>query len=175
MRWRQRRLKRDVGSSMQPQEPDPDALWRYYQRGYHCLVRSGVYFRRLLRPALSHVYFHRAVPLLEEYARVNSGQDEFPAGYREKLEACPLTLRDLLHLDYAICLGYAEAIAAERAPSEVLPILTWPGPPGDSAIFVSVDADTVSEPEEDLLGDLDAEDLEGMTDDDEEPKPPFDL
>ena len=71
-------------------------------------MRSGVYFRQILRPVLSHAYFQRALPLLHEYAAANHRDVELPPGFRERLDACPLSPRDLLHLDYAICLGYVE-------------------------------------------------------------------
>src|SRR5436309_12391970 len=87
---------------MQIEELDNDTLWRCYQRGYHCMIRSGLYFRQLVRPALSHVNFQRALPILVVYARANHNDDDLPPGFSDQMEACPLTLRDLLHLDYAI-------------------------------------------------------------------------
>src|SRR5579859_2877485 len=151
----------------------PDLLWRYYQRGYHCLVRSGLYFRQVLRPALSHVYFQRAVPLLVEYARANRGQADLPPGFSDQLEACPLTPRDLLHLDYAICLGYAEARSEDLTDRSALPVLDWPGPGGSNGVFLSVDAE-IAEPDPIDWDDEDSESL-GDESDDEGSKPPFDL
>src|ERR1051326_8388256 len=106
----------------------PDALWRYYQRGYHCLVRNGLYFRQLLRPALSHVYFLRALPLLLDYARANHGTGDLPVEFSNEMEKCPLTPRDLLHLDYAICLGYAESLGSNPKLLAAMPMMDWPGP-----------------------------------------------
>jgi len=156
---------------METENVAPDLLWSYYQRGYYCLVRSGLYFRQVLRPALSHVYFQRAVPLLMEYARANRGQAELPPGFGEQLEACPLTPRDLLHLDYAICLGYAEAQGNDPARRTALTVLDWPGPGGSNGVFLSVDAE-VAQPELAEWED-DADSLNEEPDDD--PKPPFDL
>src|SRR5690348_63806 len=76
-RWQRNRSV----ESMNFDDLEPDALWRYYQRGYHCLVRSGRYFRQILRPALSHVFFLRAMPLLLEYSRANRGQADLPPGF----------------------------------------------------------------------------------------------
>lgn len=166
---------------MNIEELDPDALWRYYQRGYHCLVRSGLYFRQLLRPALSHVYFHRAVPLLQQYARANRGDEDLPPGFGDQLEACPLTPRDLLHLDYAICLGYAEAQGNDSRLLSLLPVLDWPGPVGHSGLFIAADAimapdgevvtETYDEFEDEEEDDEDGMDEEG----DEDGDTPFDL
>lgn len=159
---------------MNLEELDPDALWRYYQRGYHCLVRSGLYFRQLLRPALSHVYFHRAVPLLMQYARANHGDDDLPPGFGDQLEACPLTPRDLLHLDYAICLGYAESLGSDPLALQTLPVMEWPGPSGHSGIFIAADA--ILNTDAEILPD-DFEDLDEDTDeeDDNGDPEPFDL
>jgi len=156
----------------------PGTLWGYYQRGYHCLVRSGLYFRQVLRPALSHVYFQRAVPLLVQYARANRGNGDLPPGFGDRMEACPLTARDLLHLDYAICLGYAEAQGTDPEALSMLPLLDWPGPGGTNGIFIAADAlSTVV-----TLGiEFDAESNEDEDDDEDEPEndensnPPFDL
>ncbi len=153
----------------------PDLLWRYYQRGYHCLVRNGLYFRQVLRPALSHVYFQRAVPLLVEYARASRGSGDLPPGFGDQLEACPLTPRDLLHLDYAICLGYVEMLAENPKTLAGLPVLDWPGPGGSNGIFIAADA-TIS------LGSLVEEYDEEFEEEEEEEddgdtgsEPPFDL
>jgi hypothetical protein len=160
----------------------PDILWRYYQRGYHSLVRSGLYFRQVLRPALSHVYFQRAVPLLVEYARANRGLGDLPPGFGDQLEACPLTPRDLLHLDYAICLGYAEAQGTDPKALATLPLLDWPGPGGSNGLFIAADAPAIIGALErmgleKLMNDLEIEEEdEGVEDDgDEESKPPYDL
>ena len=154
-----------------------DALWRYYQRGYHSLVRSGLYFRQVLRPALSHVYFQRAVPLLVEYARANHADGELPPGFSDQMEACPLTPRDLLHLDYAICLGYAETQGLDPSNLSLLPVLNWPGPGGSNGIFIAADAPGGSG---DVFVKMEGEDPfeiddEDEADDENEPKPPFDL
>ena len=153
----------------------PDTLWRYYQRGYYSLMRSGIYFRSILRPALSHVYFQRALPLLAEYAQANRTEGDLPPGFGDRLEACPLTPRDLLHLDYAICLGYAET---EQAHSGELPetsVMGWPGLGVDNGIFVPADAlrsfRVEAFMEEFQSSDEDFSDEE----DDDESKPPFDL
>ena len=94
--------------SMKLEDLGPDALWHCYQRGYNNLIRSGLYFRQILRPVISHTSFQRAMPLLAEYAEANRTDSDLPPGFRDRLDACPLSPRDLLHLDYAICLGYAE-------------------------------------------------------------------
>ncbi len=165
---------------MQIEELEQDALWRYYQRGYHCLIRSGLYFRQILRPALSHVYFQRAVPLFVEYARANHGSGDLPAGFTEQLSACPLSPRDLLHLDYAICLGYAEAQGHFNATLTELPVMAWPGLGGVNGVFIAADAHLLAEmtspimPEEDPFDDLD-DDLMDSDDEDDGSKPPFDL
>jgi hypothetical protein len=159
----------------------PDILWRYYQRGYHSLVRSGLYFRQVLRPALSHVYFQRAVPLLVEYARANRGQGDLPPGFGDQLEACPLTARDLLHLDYAICLGYAEAQGNDPVALAALPLLDWPGPSGSNGLFIAADAPgtgSLDRLEFDVVigePDLDDEDADNEDNGDDDTKPPFDL
>lgn len=142
----------------------PDRLWRYYQRGYHCLVRNGLYFRDVLRPALSHVYFQRAVPLLVTYARVSRGQMDLPPGFGEQLQACPLTPRDLAHLDYAICLGYAEE-SGRSAGVSTAPMLDLPT--AAAALFAELGG----------LDDLqdEMEKLDSEESDENEPKPPFDL
>ena len=152
----------------------PDILWRYYQRGYSSLVRSGLYFRQVLRPALSHVYFQRAVPLLVEYARANHANGELPPGFGDQMEACPLTPRDLLHLDYAICLGYAEAQGLDPSSLAFLPVLDWPGPGGSNGVFIAADAPGGPDlpfMEEDPFEMEEDDDM----DDEDEPKPPFDL
>lgn len=158
----------------------PETLWRYYQKGYHTLVRSGLYFRQVLRPALSHVYFKRAVPLLIEYARANQKDTDLPPGFGDQMEACPLTPRDLLHMDYAICLGYAEVKGHDPQALGNQPVLEWPGAAGSNGIFIAADA-AIHHSE------LDDEDpfnnLDNENDDDEdegedgggESKPPFDL
>ncbi|HZO89410.1 MAG TPA: hypothetical protein VFB38_13855 [Chthonomonadaceae bacterium] len=163
--------------AMHLEELEPDLLWRYYQRGYNCLVRSGRYFRQVLRPALSHVYFRRALPLLVEYARANHGDGDLPASFGEQMEACPLTPRDLLHLDYAICLGYAEAQSEGLTPT-VAPVLEWPGPNISHALFIAVDIGGAGEPPgvAEEYADLEEElEEEGEEDEEEDPTPPFDL
>jgi hypothetical protein len=162
---------------MHIEDLNPDALWHYYQRGYTCLVRSGLYFRQLLRPALSHVYFQRAVPLLQEYARANHGTCELPPGFGDQLQACPLTPRDLLHLDYAICLGYAEAMGRNPLTLAQFPVLEWPGPNGHNGLFIAADAILTETEVEMSLEEF--EEVEEMLDEDEaddnETNPPFDL
>jgi hypothetical protein len=150
---------------------DSETLWTYYQKGYHCLIRSGRYFRQVLRPALSHVYFQRAMPLLVEYARANHGTDDLPPGFGDQLAACPLTARDLLHLDYAISLGMAEmqGTAFKRKPND--PILRWPGPEGEAGDFIAADALLVQEIDEIE----EAYEDEYIEDEDEGGIPPFDL
>ena len=158
---------------MEHDNVQPELLWRYYQRGYHSLVCSGLYFRQVLRPALSHVYFQRAVPLLVEYALANHRNKELPPGFGDQMEACPLTPRDLLHLDYAICLGYAEAQGYDPTTPAVLPVLDWPGPGGSNGIFIAADAPggNTSRFIEEAFEDEDEE----TEAEENEPKPPFDL
>lgn len=158
-------------------ELEPDALWWYYQRGYHSLVRSGRYFRQILRPALSHIFFLRAMPLLREYNRANRGKGDLPPGFGDQMAACPLTASDLLHLDYAICLGFAEAQGNNPNLLATLPVLEWPGPGGSNGIFIASDALLVSEIEEIEEDFLDDGDMDFPDDEDEsgEPGPPFDL
>ena len=152
-----------------------EVLWRYYQSGYHSLVRSGLYFRQVLRPALSHVYFQRAVPLLVEYARANHANGELPPGFSDQMEACPLTPRDLLHLDYAICLGYAEALGIDPSSLSLLPVLDWPGPGGSNGVFIAADAPGGGERFIEMEPEDSFEMDEDDSDDENEPKPPFDL
>ena len=164
---------------MQLENLEPELMWRYYQRGYHCLMRSGLYFRQVLRPALSHIYFQRAVPLLVVYARANHGHGELPPGFGDQMEACPLSPRDLLHLDYAISLGYAEAVGNDLNVLALSPVMEWPGPGGSSGLFIAADAllrgDTLAG-ENGLDG---FEDEFEQTDDgdtsDDDPPTPFDL
>lgn len=160
---------------MNIEELEPDALWRYYQRGYHCLIRSGLYFRQVLRPALSHVYFLRAMPLLVEYARANHGRADLPPGFGDQMEACPLTPRDLLHLDYAISLGLAESQGHGTHDGGSMEMIEWPGPGGGAGLFIAADAiaATMLEPYQEET----EEDAEEETDEDgdEDPRPPFDL
>ncbi|HEV2471230.1 MAG TPA: hypothetical protein VGS41_01100 [Chthonomonadales bacterium] len=125
---------------MQIDTLEHEALWRYYQRGYRCLVRSGLYFRRLVRPAMSHIYFQKAMPLFLEYARANRGAGDLPPGFGDQMQACRLTARDLLHLDYAISLGYSEAELQKPAGGGAAPIMEWPGPGGAAGIIVLADA-----------------------------------
>jgi hypothetical protein len=156
----------------------PDLLWRYYMRGYHCLVRSGRYFRQVLRPALSHVYFQRAIPLLLEYARANRDNNDLPPGFGEQMEACPLTPRDLLHLDYAICLGYAEALGADRRALRTAPLLDWPGPVGLHGVFIavdSVDGGVLERAEEVMFEEPEQEDEEENDGEGGPPEPPYDV
>ncbi len=166
---------------MQIENLNPEVLWQHYQRGYHCLVRSGLYFRQVLRPALSHVYFQRAVPLLVEYARANHTNSDLPPGFGDQLHACPLTPRDLLHLDYAICLGYAEAQGNNQVLVTDTPVMSWPGPGGSNGIFIAADA-VIAQTIEALYGEMEwdeeeAEEGETESEDptDEDSKPPFDL
>ncbi|CCW36708.1 hypothetical protein CWRG_01147 [Chthonomonas calidirosea] len=161
----------------------PDELWYYYQRGYHCMVRNGFFFRQVLRPALSHVFFQRAVPIFIEYARANHGMGELPPSFAEQLQSCPLSPRDLLHLDYAISLGLAEeqmdALKKAVAPSGT--VMDWPGPPIFGA-FIAGDMPSVTEKwEKWLLSDDDdieeeVEDEDDFDEDDGNPPPTrFDL
>lgn len=162
----------------------PEALWNYYQKGYHRMVCNGYFFRRLLRPALSHVFFQRAVPVFIEYARANHGLGDLPPGFVDQMESCSLTPRDLLHLDYAISLGLAEMQL--NSSLEDTSILGWPGP----ALFSSfIPADMPYDAMERLLTEIlsvdsseeEDEELEDDFDDDdkdEENNPPrtrFDL
>ncbi len=158
---------------MNIEEHEPTALWTFYQRGYTTMIRSGRFFRQVVRPALSHVYFLRAMPLLVEYARANQGDGELPPGFNEQMEACPLSPRDLLHLDYAICLGYVEAQGLNPRRLKTIPVLDWPGPSGFGGVFIAADALIAY----DLSG-LDEEMDPDDDDDDEEEGPsgaPFDL
>lgn len=159
----------------------PDELWHYYQRGYHCMVRNGFFFRQVLRPALSHVFFQRAVPIFIEYARANHGMGELPPSFAEQLQSCPLSPRDLLHLDYAISLGLAEEQieALKRAVSPNSPVMEWPGPPIFGA-FIAVDMPNDMEKwlftdDDDMEEEL--EDDDDFDDDDDDKSPPtrFDL
>lgn len=158
---------------MHIEDLDEDTLWRCYQRGYHCMIRSGLYFRQLVRPALSHVYFQRAMPILVVYSRANHGDNDLPPGFSDQMDACPLTLRDLLHLDYAISLGYSEELGGTVGRSFGGPVMPWPGPTGSGGVFIAADA-VISTPEPDLadLYDMDDDDLD---DDEDDGGPPFDL
>lgn len=153
---------------------DYDTLWSYYQRGYNSLMRSGRYFRQILRPALSHVFFLKAVPLLREYARANRGMGDLPPGFGDQMAACPLSPRDLLHLDYAISLGYVEQQGLNPQRLAKLPVLEWPGPGGSSSVFIAADALFTADIE-DLMEEFAEDDDDDFLDDDEEPNPPYDL
>jgi len=141
-------------------------------------MRSGVYFRQILRPVLSHAYFQRALPLLHEYAAANHRDVELPPGFRERLDACPLSPRDLLHLDYAICLGYVELEGVNPSKLQCSPVLQWPGPAAVGGVFIAADALLTSgveliEYDDDML---DGDDGDLMNDpDDGSSTPPFDL
>ena len=158
---------------MNIEEHEPTMLWRYYQRGYTTMIRSGRFFRQVVRPALSHVYFLRAMPLLVEYARANQNEGDLPPGFTEQMEACPLSPRDLLHLDYAICLGYVETQGLDPHLLKSAPVLEWPGPSGFSGVFIAADAlipFQLPELDDEIETDEDDED-----DDDDSSSPPFDL
>ena len=157
------------------EELEPTEMWRYYQRGYVTLVRSGRYFRQVLRPALSHVYFQRAMPLLMEYVRANRGVGDLPPGFSEQLEACPLTPRDLLHLDYAISFGYVEAQGLDPRLLETAPVMNWPGPEGIGGVFIAADALITMEIIDLPDDETDEEDEDGDEDDEGGSSPPFDL
>jgi hypothetical protein len=155
-------------------ELEPDTLWDYYRRGYDCLIRSGIYFRQIVRPALSHVYFQRAMPLLMTYARANHNDEDLPPDFGSQLEVCPLTPRDLLHLDYAICLGYAEAQGEDPQTLADSPVMDWPGLGGANGVFIASDALMISEIEG-LDTDLEEQDAEDSQEEEEGSKPPFNL
>jgi hypothetical protein len=164
---------------MKIEELGPDALWHCYQRGYSNLMRSGVYFRQILRPGLSHTYFQRALPLLHEYAAANREELDLPPGFRERLEACPLSPRDLLHLDYAICLGYVEIEGLDPRSLLSKPVMQWPGPGAVSGVFIAADAllaSGVEVFEDDEDTDFETDDAGSPSDPDGgESTPPFDL
>lgn len=158
---------------MANQQIDLHALWQYYQRGYRTLVRNGIYFRKLVRPALSHVYFQRAVPVLADYARAKDGQESLPPEFGDRMQECSLTARDLLHLDYAICLGYAELQGQDPRVLAALPVLEWPGPPG-SGLF-AIGSDVVSEMSDtEYFDEYETDDNSDDSDDPHEPTPPYD-
>lgn len=124
------------------EEIEAETLWLYYQKGYTLLLRSGRFFRQVVRPALSHVYFFKVLPLLQEYSRANHGAGELPPGFGTQMEAHSLTARDLLHLDYAISLGYVETFGIVNSP-----VLGWPGPDLYHAPVISADARPSSSPD----------------------------
>jgi hypothetical protein len=164
---------------MKIEELGSDALWHCYQRGYSNLMRSGVYFRQILRPGLSHTYFQRALPLLQEYAAANREELDLPPGFRERLDACPLSPRDLLHLDYAICLGYVEIEGLDPRALLTKPVMQWPGPGAVSGVFIAADALLASGVEifgEDEDTGFEADDAEAQNEpDDGDSTPPVDL
>jgi hypothetical protein len=127
------------------QDLGPEALWRCYQRGYSSLVNNGAFFRQLVRPGLSHAFFQRALPLLQEYARSNRSDKDLLPGFRERLEANMLSPRDMIHLDYAICLGYLDLTTPER-PGVDNGIMHWPGPASLNVGFVASDPPLKSKP-----------------------------
>ena len=127
------------------QDLGPEALWRCYQRGYSSLVNNGAFFRQLVRPGLSHAFFQRALPLLQEYARSNSTDNVLLPGFRERLEANMLSPRDMIHMDYAICLGYLDLNTPEPSAAEN-GIMQWPGPATSNAGFVASDPPLKSKP-----------------------------
>lgn len=147
-----------------------ETLWRCYQKGYLCMVRSGLFFRHLVRPAFSHVLFQRALPILTVYSRSNRTEEELPPGFSQQMEACPLSLRDLMHLDYAISLGLAEEESI-LIPSEK-PIMDLPGSMGMTSGYIPLDTAIV--PPDDLFFD-DFDDFDEDLDDlDNDDSPPFD-
>lgn len=158
-------------------EIELEALWAYYQRGYHCMLCSGRYFRQILRPALSHVFFLKAMPLLREYARANRGLGELPPGFGDQLATCALSARDLLHLDYAISLGFVDAQGVNPQQLSSAPMPAWPGPGSNTGVFVAADALFVSDIEDMMQDFMDegASDEEPGGEEDREPDPPFDL
>ncbi len=163
---------------MKLEKLNSDMLWHCYQRGYGNLMRSGAYFRQLLRPELSHAYFNRALPLLQDYAASNHGELQLPPGFRNRLEACPLSPRDLLHLDYAICLGYVELKGLDPSALAESPVFQWPGPLAGEGIFIAADALLTSGIEmiDDVVDDIDDDNNDLMGEPDEgESTPPFDL
>lgn len=98
------------------------------------------------------------------------------------MEACPLSPRDLLHLDYAICLGYSEIAQTNADLRSASSVLDWPGPPGHSGVFIAADApfQALTEELEAEYGlDEDDDDDDGFNQDedeeDHEPEPPYDL
>lgn len=103
-----------------------DNLWHYYECGYNCLMQNGLLYRQMVRPALSHLNFTKVVPLLTEYARASSRDIELPPGFEGQMEALSITPRDLLHLDYAICMGYSHIHSKDSGHNT--PVLVWPGP-----------------------------------------------
>ena len=159
---------------MNIEELEPVALWMYYQRGYTTMVRSGRFFRQVLRPALSHVYFHRAIPLLLEYARSNHENSDLPPGFSDQMEACPLSPRDLLHLDYAISLGYVEAVGLDPRLLQSMPVMDWPGPSGHNGVFIAADA-AVTENMEMFDDEFEDDEDESTDEDGGTSSPPFDL
>jgi len=157
---------------MSIEDSGPEALWRYYQRGYHHLIQSGYFFRQILRPALSHVYFQRAIPLLVEYAQANRGEGDLPPGFGDRMEASHLTARDLLHLDYAICLGYAETQGYGSNRQTALIVLDWPGLGANNGAFIAADA--LLKPETEYDEEFPTTE-EQSSEEDDGSKPPFDL
>ena len=153
---------------------DNETRWQNYLQGYQSMIRSGAYFRQLVRPAFSHIYFQRAMPLLDVYAETNRRDSELPPGFGDQMSACPVTMRDLLHLDYAISLGIAEN-EPTGAPHKLKgAVLQWPGP----IVNGFVPADALISPNEipfDLGPDIDFEDENDFFDEDDEEKKPFDM
>lgn len=153
---------------------DSELRWQFYQKGYQAMIRSGFYFRQLVRPAFSHVYFQRAMPLLEVYAEANRNETELPPGFVDQMNACPVTMRDLLHLDYAISVGFAEIGQSENSGRDAK-VQTWPGPAG-VGVFIPVDAQVqAQEIPYDLGLDFDFEEDDDLFEDDPDDKKPFDL
>ena len=154
-------------------ELNSNLLWQFYLKGFHCLNRNGSYFRQLLRPAFSRTYFERAVPILRAYAVANQNEDDLPPGFGDQMQACPLSFRDLLHLDYSICLGYAE-LRKNRKQKDLKSVMEWPGPTGYGGVFIASDA--ILNPTMDLEEDLfDDDDDFDDPDEDGRNEPPFDI
>ncbi len=153
---------------------DNEIRWQNYLSGYQAMIRSGAYFRQLVRPVFSHIHFQRAMPLVDVYAESNRGSSELPPGFGDQMNACPVTMRDLLHLDYAISLGFAESETTGTLREPRGKVLEWPGPSTNGS-FTPVDA--LIRPEEipfDLGPDFDFDEDDDPFDDDEDEKP-FDL
>lgn len=162
---------------MRIEQSRTELLWQCYQAGYAHLMRSGAFFGQILRPGISHLRFHRALPLLQEYAASNNRHISVGPSFDERLDACAITPRDLLHLDFAICLGYAQLEGCTETEIKQPPVLAWPGPNAQGGLFVADDA--ILESGLDLFDDDELPNLDDF-DADDDPRgggssPPFDV
>jgi hypothetical protein len=103
------------------------------------MVRSGVLFKEVLRYMMTPIVLARAVPLLAYYARANYAGGDLPPDFEERLEASGLTIKDLVHLDFAISIGYAESSGNDAPEVGPVPAMEWTSTDLHNILFAYVD------------------------------------